>query len=64
MVKLADRITNLQPPPRSWYNVEGKIEAYRKEAEKILSELGRASNFLSKRLREKISVYPGPKAAD
>ena len=59
MVKLADRITNLQPPPKGWYKIDGKVEAYRKEAEKILSRLGDASEVLTERLREKIGVYPG-----
>ena len=58
MVKLADRITNLQPPPEDWYKTDGKIEAYRIEAKKILSELGDASPYLSKRLSGKLRVYP------
>ena len=56
MVKLADRITNLQPPPGHWDSE--KIEAYRKEAQQILHELGNASPFLSKRLNGKLRVYP------
>jgi len=56
MVKLADRITNLQPPPGHWD--PEKIEAYRKEAQQILHELGDASPFLSKRLNGKLRVYP------
>lgn len=55
MVKLADRITNLQPPPSDWS--KEKIERYKAEAVEILSVLGEASNFLSSRLREKINVY-------
>ena len=58
MVKLADRITNLQPPPKDWYKTDGKIEAYRIEAKEILSELGDASPYLSKRLSGKLRVYP------
>ena len=56
MVKLADRITNLQPPPRH-LDAE-KIEAYRIEAQQILRELGDASPSLSKRLSGKLRVYP------
>ncbi|NNG01240.1 MAG: bifunctional (p)ppGpp synthetase/guanosine-3',5'-bis(diphosphate) 3'-pyrophosphohydrolase [Desulfobacteraceae bacterium] len=55
MVKLADRITNLQPPPGYWD--AGKIERYRKEAELILDELGEACTYLADRLRQKIMDY-------
>ena len=56
MVKLADRITNLQPPPGNW-SAE-KIARYREEAEEILAALVDASRFLSERLRGKLQVYP------
>jgi (p)ppGpp synthase/HD superfamily hydrolase len=56
MVKLADRITNLQPPPEHW-DAE-KVERYRAEGKLILNELGDASPFLSKRLNGKLRVYP------
>jgi (p)ppGpp synthase/HD superfamily hydrolase len=56
MVKLADRITNLQPPPSHW--TEEKIAYYRKEAGYILEQLGSASPFLGERLRKKIENYP------
>ena len=59
MVKLADRIANLQPPPKHWHTVDGRIEAYREEAKTILERLGSASPFLAERLREKIDRYPG-----
>lgn len=55
-VKLADRITNLQPPPPGWSRE--KIAAYGEEARSILRELGAASPFLAKRLEEKIIRYP------
>ena len=55
MVKLADRITNLQPPPGHWNSK--KIERYREEGRVILSELDIASPYLAERLRQKISVY-------
>jgi (p)ppGpp synthase/HD superfamily hydrolase len=55
LVKLADRITNLQPPPKHW--TAEKIANYRVEAELILRELGPASSYLGKRLAEKIASY-------
>lgn len=55
MVKLCDRITNLQPPPMHWDKV--KIAAYHSEAQYILEQLGEASPFLAKRLASKISHY-------
>ena len=55
LVKLADRITNLQPPPSYW-TVE-KIRKYQTEAVTILDALGDASDYLAKRLRGKIAVY-------
>ncbi len=57
MVKLADRITNLQPPPKHW--TREKTSAYRNEAIVILDNLGRASPYLSVRMKEKISEYEG-----
>ena len=56
MVKLADRITNMAPPPRQW--TDSKIAAYRAEAELILVTLGAASSTLAARLRERITRYP------
>ena len=55
MVKLCDRITNLQPPPKHW-NKE-KIEKYRAEASFILEQLGEANLFLAQRLKSKIDSY-------
>lgn len=60
MVKLADRIVNLQPPPHFWG--ESKIDAYREEAKFILAELGSADEYLARILRKKISEYPGKNA--
>jgi (p)ppGpp synthase/HD superfamily hydrolase len=57
MVKLADRITNLQPPPAHW--AEAKIAAYRAESVEILRALGEASPALAARLATKIRLYPG-----
>jgi len=56
MVKLADRITNLQPPPAHW--LPAKIAAYRAEALAIADTLGAASPHLHARLRAKIADYP------
>jgi len=55
IVKLADRITNLQPPPSHWG--PEKIDNYRREAEYILEQLGSASILLGARLRKKIDGY-------
>lgn len=55
MVKLCDRITNLQPPPRHWN--KDKITNYLDEAVFILEQLGAASDFLSCRLKDKIERY-------
>ncbi len=55
VVKLADRITNLQPPPGLWS--KDKIAAYRAEAEIILRELAPASPYLAQRLSRKIEAY-------
>jgi guanosine-3',5'-bis(diphosphate) 3'-pyrophosphohydrolase len=54
-VKLADRITNLQPAPRQW-SVE-KRKSYVVEAQLILDELGEANDYLANRLRAKIAEY-------
>jgi (p)ppGpp synthase/HD superfamily hydrolase len=55
MVKLADRVTNLQPPPGEW-DTE-RVERYRQEAIGILDSLGTASGTLANRLRDKIETY-------
>ena len=57
LVKLADRITNLQPPPSYW-TVE-KRKKYQTEAVTILDVLGEASEYLAERLRGKIIAYEG-----
>jgi len=57
MIKLADRITNLQPPPEHW--TAEMIERYKKGAELIHKELASASEYLGQRLRVKIDLYPG-----
>lgn len=55
MVKLADRITNLAPPPRSW--PLDKRRAYRDEARAIADALGEACPVLDARLRARIESY-------
>ncbi len=55
MVKLADRITNLQPPPSHW--TKEKTIRYREEAKKILGVLGSCDAYLASRLQNKIESY-------
>jgi hypothetical protein len=54
-VKLADRITNLEPPPPDW--TLAKRQAYREEARQILEALRGCSPALEERLRAKIEAY-------
>lgn len=56
MVKLADRITNLAPPPEHWSHE--KIRQYRLEAELILENLQHASPFLRARMEHRLTEYP------
>jgi len=60
MVKMADRITNLQPPPKHW--TPEKISFYRGEAFQIHQALKDASPYLAARLQGKIDRYPGETA--
>lgn len=55
LVKLADRITNLEPAPAHW-GAE-KRAAYLAEAKVICEALGEADAGLAKRMREKIASY-------
>lgn len=55
IVKLADRITNLQPPPPHWS--QEKCEAYAEQAIKILTKLGDANQYLAERLNELTVQY-------
>ena len=54
-VKLADRITNLQPPPADW--TTEKRKQYWQESQVILDQLGEGNVHLAERLSEKISEY-------
>lgn len=56
MVKIADRIINLQPPPNHWN--DGKIVRYKQGSELIHKELASASEYLGERLKAKIDRYP------
>jgi len=55
MVKLADRITNLAPPPAHWS--ADKRTAYREEAVVIADTLVGASPTLDVRIRARIATY-------
>ncbi len=55
LVKIADRITNLQTPPSHW-NIE-KIENYCEEAKLISKTLNNKNTYLNKRLELKIAEY-------
>lgn len=55
IVKLADRITNLQPPPDTWNT--HKVDNYKDEAKLIATELKGANIHLDQRIRNKISEY-------
>lgn len=55
MVKLADRITNLAPPPHYWEHT--KIVSFREEALEIHHALHEASPYLGQRLMNKIDEY-------
>lgn len=57
LVKLADRIVNLQPPPKHWE--PDKIARYKAQSQTILDQLGAASVLLAERLAAKIAAYGG-----
>lgn len=54
-VKLADRITNLQEPPKHWK--KDKIQNYLNEAKLISEMLKNKNEYLKNRLERKISEY-------
>ncbi len=54
-VKLADRITNLMPPPANWSNE--KIKHYIEDSKMILRELQAGNIYLANRLVDKIKEY-------
>ena len=55
LVKLADRITNLDIPPKHWDAI--KKRTYLEEAKLILKELGYAHTYLARKLQTKIEAY-------
>lgn len=55
MVKLADRITNLQEPPKHWSTE--KIITYLEEAKLIYKILGNKNTYLGERLSDRILAY-------
>jgi len=55
LVKLADRITNLQTPPQHWN--KDKMLRYCAEAKVIARELHNKNAYLNQRLRSKIAEY-------
>lgn len=54
-VKLADRITNLQPPPIKWSN--RKIMKYQEDSKMIHHALRDGNEYLAKRLKAVINDY-------
>jgi len=55
MVKLADRISNLPPPPHHW--TQTKITVYWKSSTEVYEALKGASPYLGERLLQKIDNY-------
>ncbi|MEL6178273.1 MAG: HD domain-containing protein [Myxococcota bacterium] len=55
LVKLGDRISNLNPPPYYW--TRRRTTAYYEEAQLIHRTLGAASPLLADRLQERIDAY-------
>ncbi|MCG8577435.1 MAG: HD domain-containing protein [Flavobacteriales bacterium] len=56
LVKLADRITNLQAPPPHWS--QEKVIKYHQEAQFISEQLKGKNPYLNRRLEQKIKDYP------
>jgi guanosine-3',5'-bis(diphosphate) 3'-pyrophosphohydrolase len=54
-VKLADRITNLQPPPVEWSS--SKREKYLDDAKSIYEELKEGNAYLADRMRTEMEEY-------
>lgn len=55
LVKMADRINNLQKPPKHWDRA--KMKRYHKEAQFMLEQLGGVHGYIEARLKQKIAVY-------
>lgn len=58
LVKMADRVVNLQPPPSGW--TREKCVNYKEEAKKILRAFRSASAVMAYRLEKKIEQYQIP----
>ncbi len=57
IVKLADRITNLQEPPKDEKWDYAKTKKYQEQARVIAGELGYAHAYLKRRIEAKIEEY-------
>ncbi len=55
IVKICDRITNLQRPPKKWDNA--KVKKYHLQAIQIAERLQGKNEYLDKRIQEKILSY-------
>lgn len=55
MVKMADRINNLQKPPKHWDTA--KMKRYQKEAQFMLEELAGIHPYIEARLKQKMEAY-------
>ena len=55
MVKMADRINNLQKPPKHWNRA--KMKRYQKEAQFMLEQLSGVHPYIEARLKQKIEAY-------
>ncbi len=55
IIKMADRISNLQRPPAYW--IENKIFTYKNEAQTILNFLKGVNDYIENRLSQKINEY-------
>lgn len=55
IVKLADRITNLQPPPSFWSAT--KVRQYLEQAKFIQTELGAVNGYMNERIQHEMNNY-------
>ena len=55
LIKMCDRITNLQKPPSSW--TSEKIAEYLEESKIILEMLGSSHTYAANRLKSKMESY-------
>ena len=57
IVKIADRVTNLQTPPKTW-SIE-KVNNYYLEAKDLAEKLMGNNDYLDKRINSQINIYEG-----